>query len=229
MKKLFKTLAFAAGAAGALYAGYVAVTFRRYGRPNVKGVPDPLLDQFMPDYEVRDYHTIRVDAPPEITMHFARGMRLDRAAMTRFLFALRTLPAKLQGTRIVPFESKGLEEDSRALGWQVLADIPDRHLILGCATRPWQANVVFEAIPPDEFHAFTTPDYAKIAWAIRVEAIAPETSLLTIETRVATTSADARRKFRRYWSFLAPGIKAIRYEMLEIVKKVAEHQAHKAA
>ena len=45
------------------------------------------------------------------------------------------------------------------------------------------------------------------------------------ETRVIATDATARAKFRRYWSLVSPGIIAIRWVMLQPVKREAEREA----
>jgi hypothetical protein len=48
----------ALGAAAGGYAGWVAATWLRYGRPVPPdaGEADPLLDRFMPHYEVAERH-----------------------------------------------------------------------------------------------------------------------------------------------------------------------------
>ena len=56
--------------AAAAYAAYAGVTWYRYGRtrPARRDELDPLLDQFMPEYEIAERHHVRVAAPPEITL-----------------------------------------------------------------------------------------------------------------------------------------------------------------
>ena len=47
----------AGGAAAALFGvGYLARTWSRYGKTPVEDDPDPLLDRFMPEYEVGERH-----------------------------------------------------------------------------------------------------------------------------------------------------------------------------
>jgi hypothetical protein len=45
------------------------------------------------------------------------------------------------------------------------------------------------------------------------------------ETRAVATDAAARRNFRRYWSFLSPGIIVIRWMLLGPLKADAERRA----
>jgi hypothetical protein len=44
------------------------------------------------------------------------------------------------------------------------------------------------------------------------------------ETRVATTDAYARERFRRYWAVFSPGILLIRRASLRLVKADAERR-----
>ena len=64
-----KLTAGALGLATGAYAGYVGVTWLRYGHPAPASAadPDPLLDPVMPLYEVAERHHIHVAAPVEIT------------------------------------------------------------------------------------------------------------------------------------------------------------------
>jgi hypothetical protein len=52
--------------------------------------------------------------------------------------------------------------------------------------------------------------------------------VFSTETRVATTDAEARRKFRRYWSLLSPGIVMLRRESLRLVRREAERRVASA-
>jgi hypothetical protein len=49
------------------------------------------------------------------------------------------------------------------------------------------------------------------------------------ETRASTTDPQAREKFRRYWSFVAPGVELIRMAMMRPIKRDAERRAAFAA
>ena len=76
---------------------------------------------------------------------------------------------------------------------------------MGAVTQPWLADVVFSALPPDQFPAFREPDSVKIAWTIRADSLSGGASMFRTETRVSTTDPVARAKFRRYWSLASPG------------------------
>lgn len=80
MTRVIGVLAGTAAAAALGYAGYVAVTWCRYGRtePGPSPSSDPLLDRFMPRYEVRERHHTRVHAPASVTFAAAKQASLQR-------------------------------------------------------------------------------------------------------------------------------------------------------
>jgi hypothetical protein len=84
---------------------------------------------------------------------------------------------------------------------------------------------LFRGVPPDRFAAFAEPDYVKIAWSLRADAAGPRDSVFRTETRAIATDASARAKFRRYWSFVSPGVALIRRMSLCPLKADAERRA----
>jgi hypothetical protein len=112
-----------------------------------------------------------------------------------------------------------------ALGWAVLAEDPGKEIVVGAVTKPWQADVTFRPLPPEEFATFAEPDYVKIAWTLRADPIDERTAIFRSETRALATDAAARSKFRLYWSFLSPGIIIIRRMMLGALRREAHRLA----
>jgi hypothetical protein len=111
------------------------------------------------------------------------------------------------------------------LGWGVLADVPDRELVVGAVTQPWKADVTFQALASDEFAAFSAPGFVKIAWTLRADPVDGETSTFRTETRAVATDASARARFRRYWAFVSPGTALIRRLSLRPLQRDAERRA----
>jgi hypothetical protein len=111
----------------------------------------------------------------------------------------------------------------------VLADLPGREVVLGGVTRPWEPNPVFRALPPDEFVAFNEPGYVKIVFTLRADNAGSGNSVFRTETRAIATDPVSRKKFRRYWTFLSPGIVAIRRLLVPAVKREAERHKFAAA
>lgn len=218
----------ALGVAAATYGTYAGVTWLRYGhacRPKEDEV-DPLLDRFMPRYEVVERHHIHVDAPAAVTLAAAKEIDLFDSPIARAVFKGRELI--LGSEPDTRRRSRGLLAEVQSLGWVVLADAPEHEIVVGAVTKPWEANVTFRSLPPDTFAAFDEPDYVKIAWTLRADATDDGGSVFRTETRALATDASARAKFRTYWSFLSPGIFLIRRMMLRPVKAEAESRTGEA-
>jgi hypothetical protein len=177
---------------------------------------------FMPNYEVADRHKITVSAPAEVTLSAAGEIRLENSAFIRAIFKGRELV--LGGDRNRKIRPNALLEEVKELGWGVLAELPGREIVMGAITKPWEPNPVFRSLPPDEFQAFQEPGYVKIIWTLRANPDGNGQSIFRTETRAVATDVEARRKFRRYWAFLSPGIIAIRSVMLPAVKAEAERR-----
>ena len=212
------------GAAAGGYAGLVAWHRMRYGRPGHfdESGGGALLDRFIPAPEVVEHHHIAIDAPAEVVLDAAKAMRLLDAPLVRSIFKARELVlGGKPDTRVHP---QALFEQMQSIGWVVLAERPGRELVMGAATIPWHANPVFRSVPAGEFEAFREPGYVKIAWSLRAEPAGDDRSIFHTETRVSTTDREAREHFRRYWSFVAPGVALIRIAMLRPLKRDAERR-----
>lgn len=223
MTRFDKWLAVATGIASTAYAANAVGTWLRYGRPR-RGradAADSLLDSFMPAYDVVERHCVDVDAPAEVTLAAARTIELDDSRIIRAIFRARE-----RILRAAPDDGsarpRGLVEAMKAIGWGVLAEEAGREIVMGAATRPWEANPVFRRLAPGEFAAFAEPDYVKIAWTLRADPRADGSSTFRSETRAVATDAGARKKFRRYWALLSPGIALIRVAMMPAVVAAAE-------
>jgi hypothetical protein len=224
MKSIAKWLSAGLGLAAASYATYAGVTWARYGNPRraKSADKDLLLDMFMPNYEVADRHRIAVNTPAEVALAAACDLQLEDCHLVRGIFKAREL--MLGGKPDHAVRPRKFLEEVKALGWGVLAETPGREIVMGAVTRPWEANPEFRALPPDEFAQFQEPGYVKIAWTLRANPDGSGKSIFRTETRALATDPESRRKFRRYWSVLSPGIIAIRKVMLPATKAEAERR-----
>jgi hypothetical protein len=221
-------LATAVGLSAAAYGAFAAMAWYRYG---VVSPPDPaeadaLLDRFMPVYEIVERHHIAVAAPAATTLDAARHARLESSPLVRAIFRAREVLMGASADRHA--RAPGLLADVQALGWGVLAEVPGREVVVGAVTKPWEADVTFRALPPDRFAGFSEPGYVKIVWTLRADPRGPTASVFRTETRAVATDAEARARFRRYWSFVSPGIITIRWALLRPVQKDAERRARAA-
>ena len=223
-------LAAGAALAAAGYAAWAAYSWLTYGHPRPAASRqdrDSLLDRFMPRYDVVERHQINVDAPAAVTFEAATHMNLLASPAIRAIFRAREL---VLGSDAPPApDRESFIDQMVAIGWGVLAEVPDREIVMGAVTQPWMANVVFRGLPPAEFSAFAEPGYVKIVWTLRADAVGSSRSIFHTETRVSTTDSAARAKFRRYWSLASPGIIMIRKLSLQPLKADAERRARTRA
>jgi hypothetical protein len=228
IRTVIKWTAGALGVAVAAYGAYVATAWARYGRaapPNVDDV-DALLDRFMPAYDIAERHHIRVAAPADIT--FAAACEQDLMALPVVRAIFRSREVILGSDPDTAARPRGILALTTSIGWGVLAQVPGREIVVGAVTQPWEANVVFRPLPPDEFAAFNQPNYVKIVWTLRADPVSATESVFRTETRAIAIDDAARTKFRRYWSFLSPGIIAIRWMALGPLRAEAERRARGA-
>ena len=217
-----KLLGGAAAAVALGWAGYAAVEWIRYGKAARLPEPDGPLDGIMPRFEVREVHETGVAAPAAFTYESALALDLERSPLVRAIFRGREL---LMGAGPVQRRERGFLREILAIGWGVLSETPGHAMVFGAVTQPWHADVKFRAIPAEEFAAFSEPGYAKIAWGFWVEPVGLSASVFRTETRVMTTDAESRERFRRYWAFFSLGIRLIRQETLRLVRADAERRA----
>jgi hypothetical protein len=182
-----------------------------------------LLDRFVPACDIRERHRVRVSAPVEDTYAAALALDLGRSRVVRGVFRARALLMRAAGDR--PFPAGTLLQVTQGMGWRVLAERPGREIVLGAVTRPWEADVLFRGLPPDEFAAFAEPGFVKIAWTLGADPLIGGDSIASTETRAVATDAAARRRFLRYWLLARPGIVLIRRLALRLVRADAERRA----
>lgn len=178
-----------------------------------------LIDTYLPKYDERVHHRMRVDAAPAAAYAALRAVDLHRSMVARTLIAVRKLPSRLAGRERpsghvhaagrarVP---RSLVDSMLDLGWEILEETADCEIVIGTVTQPWRSAVQFRGLSPREFVAFAEPGFAKIVLNLAAEACLPGGSIISTETRVLATSPGARRRFRIYWRVVCPGIKIIR-------------------
>ena len=186
------------------------------------GERSSLLDDLLPQFDIRQVHEAWVPAPADVVYSAVTEVTGREVRILMPLEFLRWLPGFLIGRR--PF----LPDPSAPLlavftgGVVPLADRPNREVVAGAVGRFWR-TVGNEAAPVRtraDFVAFAEPGYAKAAIAFTVFPERNGTRVKT-ETRVVGTSADATRLFRRYWLVIRPASDAIRRSWLAAIRRHA--------
>jgi hypothetical protein len=215
----------AAGVAATAYLARAGWNWLRFGAvaPARPADAEPLLDAFMPDYDIVERHHTRVAAPADVTLAAACEIDLLQSPLARAIFTVRALA--LGGRRDERPHPRTLRAQMESIGWEVLAEVPGREMVFGAVTRPWEAEPVFRPVGKAFFAGFDERGYVKITWTLRADPDGPDACIFRTETRACATDPFARARFRRYWAFVEPGVRVIRTLMLEPVKQEAERRA----
>ena len=205
------------------YTGYVGLTWLRYGHPDVPAADDadPLLDRFMPAYDMTERHHIDIAAPADATFAAACEQDLVALPLARAIFKARAV--LLGSERDATIRPHGLVALTKSICWASSRKFRGgsrrrcRNTALACR-RCIQDAATARIIEFDE------PGYVKIAWTLRADTRGTTTSVFRTETRALATDATARFKFRRYSAFLSPGIILIRRASLKPLRTEAERR-----
>lgn len=217
-------VALLAGLAAAGYVVYAGQTWLAFGRPKSEA-PRPRavvsMDRYLPSYDVWERHETRVKAPVAATFAAAREMDIQRSPLVRAILKSRKILFRSRGREL---ERRPFLDQVRGMGWGLLAEVPGRAMVFGAVTRPWEKTVRFHPLPPREFAAFRKPGWAKIVWTLEADPTGRTRSVFRTQTRVATTDESARKRFRKYWATVSPGILLIRQQVLGLVRGEAERR-----
>jgi hypothetical protein len=182
-----------------------------------------LIDRFLPEYGWNEVHSIEIGAAPPVVLDAVRKVTAREIRLLRLLLALRALPGRVL-RRSPPSRGRGpvLEEILRS-GFVVLAEEPDRELVLGTIGRFWQARPAHADVAGGAaFLAFDAPGWAKAAMNFAVTDTGAGRTRLSTETRIAATDRAARLRFGAYWLIVRPGSGLIRLMWLRAVRRRAE-------
>jgi len=186
-----------------------------------------LIDQFMPTFDVGVVHADVFRVAPVRCYLAASELDLFQAPLIRTLIGIRGLPQRVAGTVRGRETTATLEASRRTfrlrdmvdLGWISLGETPGVEMVLGQVGRPWKGVAVSAQVPttPEQFTNFDEPGFAKIATSLRVDPYGNDSTILTMETRVAVTDDTSRRRFRRYWLAIGPLSSLIRRMALRLL------------
>jgi len=175
-----------------------------------------LLDEVMPEFDVRSRHARRVAAPAERVAEAVEAHRLGPAA---------TVLLRLRGIRA---PSGPISEVLGRVGFTVLAERPGVEVVAGTNGRFWAVHELANMEAPADvasFRAFDRPGWAQGAVSVRVDPRGDGSSELSTETRVRCVDDRARRRFELYWRCIGPFSAWLRRDFLRAVARAAEDEA----
>lgn len=163
-----------------------------------------LLNALIPAADFVESHARKIPAPISLVDDAIRLVTLREMPGVKLLFVLRSVPNRLQRRRGLPTsDNRPLMEQMLDSGFMLLADIPDRELVVGViapVSRRGRSRALTDAV---DFASFDLPGHVKIAMNFRLIDLGSSTRLET-ETRVVATDVASRRAFRRYWLLIRP-------------------------
>ena len=165
-----------------------------------------LLSEVLPEYDFRERHARRIDAPRERVFAAVRELSADDTPLVSLLFRLRGLRGET---------ARPIFQQMERFGFEVVAEEPGRELVVAAIGQPWKLRGGARPRGVD-FRTFDEPGYAKMALDWRFE-----DGTLTTETRVRLTDANARRAFRRYWLVVRPFSGLVRRAWLRAIAERA--------
>lgn len=199
-----------------------------------------LVDEFLPIYDVSDAVATVVEA--DTAMTWDALMKVDlievgrRRPIVGLLGALRALPeivSHLLHGESSPHVPKRLRlRDTTELpmgegGWVLLGERPNDEIALGLVGKFWRPVIAFAKVSAAGFRDFAEPGYAKTIYSLSVRALDERRTLLSGVMRTATTDEQARRWFRRYWTFgVGSGAHILVDGVIDLAREIAEQQAH---
>jgi hypothetical protein len=184
-----------------------------------------LIDDFLPAYDVMEYHELEIRAPLEKVYQAALNLNLSSSNIVRLLLAIRGMPALLrrgnQSVEAPSFNLNGLLQS----GFILLAREPEKEMLLGLVGQFWKPAGNILKISAEDFQSFNKKGFAKAVWNFALDEKSPDKVRLSTQTRVRCPDNSSRLRFRFYWTFIRPFSGLIRMEMLRAIRREAEKQS----
>lgn len=180
-----------------------------------------LIDEFMPAFDVSEFHQTTVRAPIEKVYRALRTANVGASPIIRLLLRLRALRAKQRTSKAVGNPRLNLDAILKA-GFVLLGENPPHEIALGVVGHFWTLSGTRCRVSADEFADFDHEGYAKAVWNFSLVEETAEVTRLATETRVRCLDDSSRRRFRVYWALIAPFSGLIRREALRVIRREAE-------
>lgn len=179
------------------------------------------LDVFLPEWHFHEVHTRTMAASPARVMAAIRGVTAREVRFFRLLMAVRGFGRTLDPAGTA--KERPILQGALERGFLVLAEEPNRELVLGTVGRLWRlAGTRAPVAGPEEFLAFDRPGYAKVAMNFLLQDADGRATCVSTETRILGLDATAKRRFGAYWTVIHPGSALIRRSWLAAIAARAE-------
>ena len=187
-------------------------------------VPRTQLDQFVPVYQFREYHSTRIPAQPEEIFDAIKSVTADDIFLFRGLTWIRRLGRRGPASILNPPAHQPILDVATNTSFVLLANQPNREIVVGTvviAPHRWRLS---ERPTPQEFKSLRAPGFALAAMNFLIERESAAEHVLSTETRIFATSASARLRFAAYWVAIYPGSALIRRMWLRAIALRAQRK-----
>lgn len=176
------------------------------------------LDEFIPAWQFREYHTLKIDAPPERVYEAIRTVKADEVFLFTTLTFIRRAGRSTRENILNPGAEPLIDAAVRG-GFARLADNAPQEMVIG--TVVVAPPGVEGEVTPDMFRRKLPPGFAVAAMNFLVTPLETGGTLLSTETRVFANNPSSRRMFAAYWRMIYPGSVMIRRSWLRAIAKRA--------
>ena len=187
----------------------------------VASLPRTRLDAWVPAWQFREVHSIRVHASPGRVFRAIKDVTAGEIRLFRMLTWIRNprLPwaETPESILAVPARRPVLDAALRS-GFVLLEEDGEQEVVVGTFVGRGGAHVADAAA----FAAGPGPGIAKAGMNFLLESEAGGWVRLTTETRVQASAGEGRRRFAAYWRAIYPGSALIRRMWLRAIKARAE-------
>lgn len=186
------------------------------------------LDEFVPEYQFVEVHSIDVEAPLEATWDALLAVTAREISFFRTLVWIRRAGRSGPESILNPAADEPILDVATRTSFILLAEVPNSEVVVGMPVikpRGWRPD---GQLTPSVFRELRQPGFALAAMNFRIEETAGGCRITT-ETRIFATDATASRQFALYWRLIYPGSAFIRRMWLRAIKKRAERPHQKAA
>ena len=194
-------------------------------------VPAPLehsasrqrIDDFVPEYQFREFHQTEVAASPAAIHQAIWGVPAGEIRLFRLFTWIRSprLPCcTTRETILSPSAEQPILKVATSSGFRLLAD-DLRDVVIGTIVVA-PRGLRRDALKGD---LRKIPGLALAVMSFHVAPLAAsqgDRCLLTTETRIFATDARTLRRFRAYWRLIAPGSAILRVTWLDAIRARAE-------
>lgn len=179
------------------------------------------LDAFVPTWQFSEVHSIRVQAAPDRVFRAVKDVTADEIRLFQTLTWIRHPRRpwlKTPDSILAPPAHRPILDVALRSGFLSLAEDAGHEVVVGTIVCCRGARLRDAAA----FATLSQPGSAKAGMNFLMEDEGGGWTLLTTETRVHATDAEARRRFAAYWRAIYPGSALIRRMWLRAIKARAE-------